>query len=152
MHPSIDDVGKANALVDGIGAGPKLWDHSPANALVRDPFAKLGRCEPGNEGVFVACIFEQAGNSGQIDDLFRTHRDRDGPCRLVRVDVVWLTLGICADRRDHRREAIVEEAMNEFSSNLRDVADKAERGIDGLTVNNPASSPDTPTATGSSPA
>ncbi len=75
-------------------------------------------------------ILEQAGNSRQIDDLFRAHRDRDGPCRLVGVDVVWLAFRICADRRDHRCEAVVEQAVNELGSNLRDVADEAERGID----------------------
>ena len=71
---------------------------------------------------------------------FRVARDHDhrhvGPprladCarRLVSVYVVGLAGGVCTDGRDHGRQPIIEQTMNQLGADARHVADEAERRI-----------------------
>ena len=129
VHPAVDDVGEADALLDRVGAGPELGDHALADAVVIDPLAQLGGGQARHQRALVLRIFEQARRGGQIDDLLGLHRDRDRPRRLVGVDVVGLAFGIRADGRDHRRQPVVEQAVDELGADRGDVADEAERRI-----------------------
>ena len=81
----------------------------------------------GTRLALVLGVLEQAGRGGQIDDLLRLHRHRDRHRRLVGVDIVGLAGGIGADRRDDRRQALVEQAVQPLGADVSDVADEAER-------------------------
>ena len=101
----------------------------PTDSRMLDPLAKLGGGQARDQAALVVDVFEQARRRGQIDDLLGVHRDRDRPRRLVGIDVVRLALGIRADGRDDRRQAVVEQAVDQLGANARDVADEAERRV-----------------------
>ena len=117
LHAAVDDVGEADALVDRVGAGPELGDHALADALVRRSAREARRTSGAGSGVLSSLASSsRPGDSGQIDDLLRVHRDRDRPRRLVGVDVVRLAFGIRADGRDHRGQAVVEQAVDQLGA------------------------------------
>src|SRR5260370_1233594 len=69
QYPPVDDVGKADALLDRIGAGPKLGDHALADRARTDALAQFGGGQARHQAIFVLDVLEQAGRGGQIDDL-----------------------------------------------------------------------------------
>ena len=152
-HAAVDDVREADALIDRVGAGAKLGDHALADAFMLDPLAKLGGGQPRDQAGLVLDILEQARRGGQIDDLLRLHRHGDRPRRLVGVDVVGLAVRI--RRRPSRRPASARRRAGGGAASARTsvtLPTKPSAESRGVTVSRPASSPDTPTATGSSPA
>ena len=128
-HASIDDDRLVHALIDGIGHAADLGDHAARNDAGGLIALDLGHLHLGDEGALVVLIPQQARDIGHGYQLLRFQRNRDLRSGGVGVHVVGLTQIVHAHRGDHGDEAAVQQACDQGSIHMHDLAHMAQLGV-----------------------
>ena len=131
-HAAVEDVGRADAAVDGVQAGVDLGDHAAAEGAVVDEPLQGRPADATDEAAGVGDVGQQALDVGEVDELLGAERLGDRAGHRVGVDVVGLPGGVGADGGHHRDEVLGQEPLEDGRVDRVDVADEAEVGVASL--------------------
>ena len=148
-HAAVEDVGRADAVLDGVDARRDLRDHAAGErARRRRAAAARSAVDAADEAGGIVDVGEQALDVGEVDHLLGAERLGDGAGDGVGVDVVGLPGQVGADRRHDRDEVLGEEPLEDAGFTASTSPTKPRSGWRALARISPASSPDRPTASG----